>query len=97
VNGGDLSFAENFYSLDDADIKHLSDTEPACNGKSSGSVIISFHSKSADVFETGIIALNLCLEILARSIPFFFFNYLERKWISSFNTVTVVAAPSIIF
>jgi len=61
-----------------------------------GSVIISFHSKNTDVFETGIIALNLCLEILARSIPFFF-NYLERKWISSFNTVTVVAAPSIIF
>ena len=42
----------------------------------SGSVIISFHSKNTDVFETGIIALNLCVEILARSIPcvFFFFS-----------------------
>ena len=63
-----------------------------------GSVIISFHSKNTDVFETEIIALNLCLEILARSILFFFFLIISKeKCSSSFNTVTVVAAPSIIF
>jgi hypothetical protein len=74
--------------------------EPACNGKKfwslCGFVIIRFRNKNTDVFETGIIALNLCLETLARSISFFF-NYLERKRISSCNTGTVVAASSIIF
>ena len=44
-----------------------------------GSIIISFQSKNTDVFETGIIALNLCLEILARSIPLFFFLIISKE------------------